>query len=141
LASGGEVSNSGKEYNMNRERDKYGMKKNIGHPKGKVRYDLLPPNALEEIALTLQYAVESGKYEEWSWMTEKRPWTYYFSSALRHMWKWFCNERNDSETDRHHLAHAAARLMFLIEHDKLTPDLDDRPHIVAKRKDLINAKN
>jgi len=104
------------------------MKKNVGHPKGKTRYDLVPPNALEEVALTLQCASEEGKYEEWSWMTENRPWTYYFASALRHMWKWFRGERDDPETGRHHLAHATTRLMFLIEHDALSPDLDDRPY-------------
>lgn len=105
----------------------------IGHPKGKTRYDLVPCNALEEVALTLQWAGESGKHKEWSWMTENRPWTYYFASALRHVWAWFRGERNDLESGRHHLAHAIARFMFLIEHDELTPHLDDRPY--AKNKE------
>jgi len=64
---------------------------------GKPEYGLIPPNALNELAVVL-----TG---------ERR----YFDAMQRHLWAFKRGERLDPETGRHHLGHAMACLFFLYE--------------------------
>ena len=58
---------------------------------GKLQYGLLPPLALKATVDALQ----------------------------RHLWAWKEGEQMDTESGKHHLAHALCCLMFLYEHDIL----------------------
>jgi hypothetical protein len=98
----------------------------LSHPKGKLRFDLLPQKALIEVASLMGAVVDKKTYSANDWMTEQRPWTYYFSAACRHMWAWFRGEQFDPDTGAPHLACAISRLMMLIDLEYIAPGRDDR---------------
>ena len=84
---------------------------------GKIRYGLLPPLALKATADVLTFGAE--KYEPNNWKHVPDSLNRYFDAAQRHMWAFKEGEQIDSDSDRHHLAHAICCLMFLYEHDIL----------------------
>ena len=84
---------------------------------GKIRYGLLPPLALKATADVLTFGAE--KYEPNNWKHVPDSINRYFDAAQRHMWAYKEGEIIDSDSGRHHLAHAICCLMFLYEHDIL----------------------
>lgn len=91
----------------------------------KLRWDLLPPELMEETARVLGYGAR--KYAERNWekgMSWGRP----FAALMRHMWAWWRKENGgvDPETGYSHLAHAAANLAFLIAFEARNIGKDDR---------------
>ena len=84
---------------------------------GKIRYGLLPPLALKATADVLTFGAE--KYEPDNWKDVPDSLNRYFDAAQRHMWDYKQGEQIDSDSGRHHLAHAICCLMFLYEHDIL----------------------
>lgn len=93
------------------------------HDAGKARYDLIPPCALDEIAQVL--AVGADKYGADNWRAGAA-WSRYFAAAMRHLWAYWRGEDLDAETGRHHLAHAACCVLFLLESARLKIGTDDR---------------
>lgn len=81
----------------------------------KPEYGLIPPHALEELAIVLTVGANKYSRENWRFVPEAK--RRYFDAMQRHLWAWKRGERFDLETGRHHLAHAAACLFFLYEHD------------------------
>lgn len=79
----------------------------------KVRYDLLPALALDEIAKVLTYGANRYGAENWRLVEHGR--RRYFAAASRHLWAWWRGERNDPDSGLHHLAHAACCVMFLLD--------------------------
>lgn len=90
---------------------------------GKARFDLIPADALEELAAV--YAFGATKYAEDNWV-KGMGWRRCIGSALRHIFKWSMGERDDPESGRHHLAHAAWNLFTLIAYEKRGLGTDDR---------------
>jgi hypothetical protein len=90
---------------------------------GKLRYGLLPPLALKATADVLTFGAE--KYEPGNWKHVPDSINRYFDAAQRHMWAWKEGEQIDSDSGRHHLAHAICCLMFLYEHDILYSVVDN----------------
>lgn len=90
----------------------------------KPRYDLLAPEALEEIAKVLTYGAK--KYEARNW--EKGiSYGRVFSACMRHLWAWWGGEDDDPETGISHLAHAGCSIIFLLTYVKRNQNnLDDR---------------
>jgi hypothetical protein len=89
----------------------------------KPRYDLIPPELLEETAIVLTYG--AVKYSERNWekgMAWHRP----FGALMRHMWSWWRGENVDPETGFSHLAHAACCIAFLITYERRSIGKDDR---------------
>jgi hypothetical protein len=89
----------------------------------KLRYDLIPPELLEETARVLTYG--AVKYSERNWekgMAWHRP----FGALMRHMWAWWGGEDRDPETGFSHLAHAACCIAFLITYERRSIGTDDR---------------
>lgn len=80
---------------------------------GKLRYDLLPPVALEAVTRVLTYGAE--KYAPDNWRHVNNPDSRYFAAAMRHMMAHKKGEKIDPESGLPHLAHAACSLMFLLE--------------------------
>ena len=77
---------------------------------GKLRYDLIPPEALEGVAKVLTFG--ASKYDDRNW--EKGiSYGRLFGSTMRHLWAWWRNEENDSESGLSHLDHAACCIFFL----------------------------
>tara|TARA_R110000764_G_scaffold103484_1_gene189120 strand:+ start:101 stop:583 length:483 start_codon:yes stop_codon:yes gene_type:complete len=89
----------------------------------KSRYDLLPPELLEETAQVLTFGAQ--KYTDNNWATGAS-WSRYFSAMMRHMWAWWRGEDNDPETGYSHLAHAACCLGFLMAYQRRSLGKDDR---------------
>ena len=91
---------------------------------GKARYDLLPPHALDEIAHVLAYGADKYGADNWR---AGAAWSRYFAAAMRHLWAYWRGENLDDETKRHHLAHAACCVLFLLECARCDIGTDDRP--------------
>lgn len=81
----------------------------------KLRYDLIPPLALEEMVKVLTFGAQ--KYEPDNWQKVPESKRRYFAAMNRHIWKWKMGEQLDPESGIHHLAHAMCCLYFLYEHD------------------------
>ncbi len=90
----------------------------------KIRVDLLPPDALEEISKVLTYG--AAKYGDRNWelgMDWNRP----YGALLRHLWAWWKGEDYDPESGIHHLAHAGCNILFLLSYMKRGVGKDNRP--------------
>lgn len=67
------------------------------------------------------------KYGPFNWRQKKISSTVYYSAALRHLMAWYDGEDFDPDSGQHHLAHAAACCLMVLdvfETDKLN---DNRP--------------
>jgi len=84
---------------------------------GKPQYGLLPPLALKATVDVLTFGAE--KYEPDNWKNVPDSKRRYFDALQRHLWVWKEGEQMDTESGKHHLAHALCCLMFLYEHDIL----------------------
>jgi len=103
--------------------------------KGKIRYDLMAPWALDQIAQVYTYG--TIKYDDDNWWKGLRWKKEVFGCILRHIWKWFRGEKYDDESGLHHLAHAAWNCMALMEYERNGIGIDDRvPYVL----DLMNEK-
>lgn len=89
----------------------------------KAPIDLIPYEALEEMAFTL--AAGEQKYGTASWAKGLKL-RRLLSAALRHIGQFNSGEDFDKETKTIHLSNAAVNLMFAIWMYKNRPDLDDR---------------
>jgi hypothetical protein len=82
---------------------------------GKRRFDLMPWNALAEVADVLTFG--ALKYDDNNWQKVPNPRTRYFAAAQRHLHAWRMGQFADPETGRSHLAHAACCILFLLSFD------------------------
>ena len=97
----------------------------IKHDAGKVRYELLPPGPLKEVAKVFTFGAQ--KYADRNW-EKGMPWSKCFGAAQRHLWDfWDGKDINEEDFGLHHLAHAIAELFFVLEYVSTHPELDDRP--------------
>lgn len=76
----------------------------------KVRYDLITPEFLADVAKVLTFGAKKYKPNNWRNNTDLDR---YFGAAMRHMEAARSGELLDSETGLPHLAHATANMMFL----------------------------
>ena len=104
-------------------REEIPVPKFVKDDNAKTRYDLLPPELLEETARVLTFGAQ--KYSAHNW-AQVASWSSYFSAMMRHMWAWWRGEDNDPETGFSHLAHAACCLSFLIAYQRRGLGEDDR---------------
>lgn len=79
---------------------------------GKLRYSLIPPVALEQIATILTFGAE--KYEPDNWQNIEDGIERYTDSMLRHIESWRDDKPVDRDSKMHHLAHAATCLSFIL---------------------------
>lgn len=94
--------------------------------KDQPRYDLIPPDALEEVAWVL--ALGGEKHGEHNWLRNPR-WSLYLRPALGHIFAWAMRRGVDTESRHSHLAHAIACLLFLLAFELRAIGEDDRmPH-------------
>ena len=91
---------------------------------GKLRVDLIPPEALEALAEVLSYG--SKKYGDKNW--EKGiHYTRLYGSILRHLISWAKGEDIDDESKLPHIYHAFCDIMFLVTYTKRNmKEYDDR---------------
>ena len=80
---------------------------------GKARMDLLPPNAIMEVARVLAFGAEKYDAENWRKLEDLQ--NRYTGASLRHVFAHMNKERLDEETHLSHLAHAICCLLFKLE--------------------------
>jgi len=82
---------------------------------GKLMWDLLMWNGVQEIVRILTFGAE--KYGAHSWKDATNSRNRYYAALLRHIIAWFAGETNDPESGCNHLAHAGCNLLFLLSND------------------------
>lgn len=85
------------------------------YDEGKLRWDLLPWESVEEIVKILTYG--STKYGSNLWQQLDNWEDRYFAAAIRHLVAWRKGEKLDKESGLKHLSHAACNLIFLIHNE------------------------
>lgn len=99
--------------------------KGLRYNEGKIRYDLLPPFSIEQLAKVLGKGAE--KYVDRNWELGMR-WSKVIASLKRHLAAVERGEDYDHETGLLHAAHILTNAAFLTEYYKIYPQGDDRPH-------------
>jgi hypothetical protein len=107
-----------------KEESQMGKKDAARFNTGKVRFDLIPPTALEEIAKVYTYG--TLKYSDNNWWKAFNWRKDTFSCITRHINKWLRGEKFDDESGLHHLAHAAWNCIALMEFERNNLGKDDR---------------
>lgn len=79
---------------------------------GKLRYTLLPWEAINAVVEVLEYGAK--KYAPDNWRKVPYPKVRYSDAAMRHLVAWGQGERRDPESGLHHLAHAVCCLLFAL---------------------------
>jgi hypothetical protein len=82
------------------------------YDKEKLRWSLLPIDAVEKIVEVLQFG--SKKYEDDNWKKVQPYDERYFNACMRHLVAWKQKEKYDKETGYNHLAHAGACILFML---------------------------
>ena len=90
----------------------------------KLRYDLIPPEAIEALADILTFGAQ--KYSDRNWERGMR-WGRVFAACMRHLWAWWRKAGPDPDTGKSHLWHAACCVAFLIAYESRNAGEDDRP--------------
>ena len=91
---------------------------------GKLRYDLIPHDALEQFVRVLTYGAE--KYADRNW-EKGMDWSRLYAAALRHLTAWWRGKSIDPESHLPHLAHALCCINFLLAYELRGMGGDDRP--------------
>lgn len=88
----------------------------------KIRWDLFPFAAADEVVRVLTYGAK--KYGDENWRKVPDLQRRYMGAALRHLSSYIQGQENDPESNLSHLAHAVCSLMFIME-DKLKGDKNE----------------
>ena len=95
----------------------------VKHDESKPRFDLIPPNAMYEIADIYTYG--ANKYGDRNW-EKGMSWSRLYAAVQRHLNACHAGQELDEESTRAHLAHAATNLIFLLEYARTHEEFDDR---------------
>lgn len=92
---------------------------------GKVRLDLIPPEAIQGIGEVLTFG--ANKYSKRGWESGMA-WGRCFGAAMRHLWAWWnpLVPDEDEESGLSHLKHAACCVVFMIAYEEREVGEDDR---------------
>jgi hypothetical protein len=97
--------------------------------RNKLRYDLAPPFAIEQMAKVLTVGLNEHGERDWE---QGRKWSEVLACAERHLNAIKCGEDYDKDTGLLHSAQAMTQLAFLTEYYKIYPQGDDRRHRFLK---------
>jgi len=100
------------------------LKEGMKFDGGKLRYDLVPPEALKMMVAI--YTVGAIKYEDRNWEKGMK-WSRPFSALMRHAWDWWSGEDKDPDSSWSHMAHVAWNAFCLLQYEMTHPEFDDRP--------------
>lgn len=102
---------------------------------GKLRYDLLEPYAIQELARVFTKGAE--KYEDNNWLNGGMDYSKMLASLKRHIAAFEMGEDIDPETQCHHMALAAWNALGIVTYSRYFPENDDRivPKLLKKVHD------
>lgn len=80
----------------------------------KARFDLLPWRALTAVARVLAFGADKYPPAHWRTVSDDD----HFAAAMRHLSAWWLRDYDDAESGESHLAHALARVAFLLEREE-----------------------
>jgi hypothetical protein len=98
-------------------------KEGVKYDEGKLRWDLVPYDSLEEVVKV--YTFGANKYADENWrkgIKFKR----IIGAAFRHFVAWLLGEQKDKESGINHLAHCCWGLFTLMWYEKHRHEFDDR---------------
>lgn len=101
----------------------------VKYDQQKIRWDLVPYDAVNEIAKVLTFG--AAKYEARNW-EKGMNWSRAFGALQRHLTRWFHGQDKDKETRLTHLANAGCCLFFLLSWELRKVGTDDRPKLDPK---------
>ena len=78
----------------------------------KPRTDLLPVDALEEVAKVLGHGAEKYAPNNWRKVDDRMR---FYGAAMRHLFAYHRGEDTDPDSGLPHLSHAACSVLFLLE--------------------------
>lgn len=107
--------------------------KGLRHNKGKIRYDLLEPFAIEQLAHV--FSEGAKKYEDRNWEKGMK-WSKMRASLGRHLGAYDRCEDFDAETGLYHIAQVAWNALGILSYYKLYPEGDDRAHHYNRKKKI-----
>jgi hypothetical protein len=91
---------------------------------GKLRFDLIPPRVMQELAEV--YTMGAEKYEPRNWELGIE-YSRLYSAVQRHLHCYWTGQNLDEESGLPHLAHAMWGIAALLEFERTHPEMDDRP--------------
>lgn len=103
--------------------------KGLRYNAGKLRYDLIPPFAMEQYARVMTKGAQ--KYAERNW-ERGMLWSNVIASLKRHLAEVEKGNDYDEETGILHAAHVMWNAAALTEYYKTYPQGDDRPHLYLR---------
>ena len=89
-------------------------KEGVRFDQGKLRYDLLPPDGMEELVRV--YTKGAAKYADRNW-EKGMAWGRVVGSLFRHTFAFIKGETHDPETGCHHMAMVAWNALALCVYD------------------------
>lgn len=98
------------------------------HDSDKPQFSMLKAEALLELVKVLTFGAKKYSPDNWKLLANSQQ--RYFDAANRHLWQWKQGQKLDDESGYHHLAHAMASLMFIMQMD-IEAELDknsSEPH-------------
>lgn len=99
----------------------------LRYNEGKLRYDLLPTDATQELVKVLTHGAKKYAARNWE---RGQLWSVPYASLMRHLNAWHAGEDTDPESGLLHLAHAACNVAFLLSYQlRGMTSLDDREHL------------
>ncbi len=97
--------------------------------------DLVPAGPLYEIAGAFKDG--ASKYAAFNWRERPVKASVYYSAALRHIHQWHQGQTYADDSGVHHLAHAGACLLILLDAAQQGSLIDDRPTYQRPLDDII----
>lgn len=85
---------------------------NLKFDENKIRYSLVPPLGIQQIASIMTFGAE--KYLPHSWQNVENGQERYLDGLMRHVEAFRLGEDLDDDTKMHHLAHAGCCLFFIM---------------------------
>ena len=99
-------------------------KEGVKFDTGKLRMDLLPPDALEALSRILTDG--AVKYGDRNW-EKGMAWSRPYAALIRHLLAWWGGQDTDPESGHPHLWHVMTNAVFLVSYEQRKIGEDDRP--------------
>jgi len=109
------------------------MEPGLKYDTGKLRWDLLPIDCVEDVVKILSFGANKYGPNNWQGVEEDR----YYAALMRHLSASRQGELNDEESGLSHLAHAMCNVVFLLWFEKHTPRIMKAIDLENKRVNIV----